>query len=194
MRGLSFTDFQRFTRNMPVELRLDLFAGFPAATQDEFWAELGREWQAQRIYEEQQERYVAEVRGILGEDPPNLHSIKHALRPKPEPPPFLEHLGRTIEKRQAIDDALAAIPAADYIEQIARVRADRKVIFCPLPEHDDSRTPNFYIYEHNWRCYACGAQGRIYQFAGLMWGYTLPLRGRAFNEVFERLCSVFRLD
>jgi hypothetical protein len=188
---ITFDGFERVTRNMTLQRRLELFLALDTSVQEAMWANLQRDRLALRIREQQEWEFETCRR----EDAPqSLKAIRRSLEPPPESPPFMEHLNRSIDKRQALDEQLLQVPAADYIEKIARVPVDRKYIYCPLPDHDDTNTPNFYVYEFNWRCYACGAQGRIYQFAALMWGYSLPLRGRAFNEVFERLCSTFRLD
>jgi hypothetical protein len=179
---------------LTTQQRVDLFLGFPESMQDEFWAELERDFRALREYEWLRDDWDHRCLGVDGVERPNYDRIRHSLRPQPVVPDIFKNAQRSIEKRQAIDDALLAIPTADYIEKLAGVPVDKKAIYCPLPDHDDRNTPNFYVYEYNWRCYACGAQGRIYQFAALIWGYSLPLRGQQFNEVFERLASVFRLD
>jgi DNA primase len=57
-------------------------------------------------------------------------------------------------------------------------------IACPFHEE---RTPSFHVYRHHFKCFGCGARGDIFDFAALLWGFALPLRGRAFWDVANRL-------
>lgn len=42
-----------------------------------------------------------------------------------------------------------------------------------------------------WKCYGCGAGGRIYQLAGLLGGYPLPLTPSARSAIRAELWREF---
>jgi hypothetical protein len=99
------------------------------------------------------------------------------------------------------DDALLAIPAATYIEALCgRTPDHRGYVRCPFHSAGEERTPSLRPYgDGGWACFACPPRpgagrrclgGTIYTFAGLLWGYSVPLRGPAFLVVQTRLLDV----
>src|SRR4051794_13364240 len=191
MGNLDLQSFRRSTPQLSGAERLALFSTLPKDTRNEFFGELARERQIRRSYDHQRLVWEQDCLGVDGIAPPSLRRLSYRLAPPPAP---REEARLGGERRIEIDERLLEIPAEDYVAAIIGADIGRQQpILCPLPGHDDSQRPNFHLYEHNWNCYGCNRGGRIYQFAGLVWGFPLPLRGRAFNEVFGRLCTLFRL-
>jgi putative DNA primase/helicase len=104
-------------------------------------------------------------------------------------------VARALAERIAADyepDPLAAITPPEYVERLtgAAAPAGGGKIHCPLPGHEDERTPSFHVYaaaERGWHCYGCGRGGTIYDLAGALWG--LDTRGAAFLELRSRLAD-----
>lgn len=79
------------------------------------------------------------------------------------------------------------IPPAEYIEELAQVQFDgRGKCRCPLHEE---RTASFSVNAKGWHCFGCAAGGKIYEFAGALWG--LDTKGEDFNAIHRRLVGVF---
>jgi hypothetical protein len=92
----------------------------------------------------------------------------------------------------AIDSALLAIPAAEYV----RVLADREPnragkVLCPFHEETD---PSLHLYpDGTFYCYGrrCRKGGTIFDFAAALWG--LGTKDNDFLELRRRLAGVFAL-
>jgi hypothetical protein len=87
-------------------------------------------------------------------------------------------------------DALAAIPAAEYIEVLTArtVSRDGKAT-CPFHAGGDERTPSLHAYPdpgRGWYCYGCDEGGDIYTFAAKLCG--LDVR-QDFREIRRRLAA-----
>lgn len=105
--------------------------------------------------------------------------------------------GRRGVGRTALDRALLAIPAAEYVRVLANVTPDRAgKVLCPF--HEDT-SPSLQLYpDGTFYCYgrhnehrACRKGGTIYDFAAARWG--LGTRGRDFLELRRRLAFTFGL-
>lgn len=84
-------------------------------------------------------------------------------------------------------DRLLEIPAEDYVEALTGEEIGRNhKICCPL--HDE-RTPSFSVRATTWHCFGCDKGGRIYDLASALW--ALPLQGRSFKEIHERLLEIY---
>ena len=86
--------------------------------------------------------------------------------------------------RTAVDQALLATPAADYVAALTGLKPDRSgKIACPF--HDD-QTPSLQLYDDStWFCFGCGAGGSVYDFASSLW--RIGTKGRSFLELRQRL-------
>ena len=75
------------------------------------------------------------------------------------------------------DDPLNRLRPTLYIRVLTGREVDRNgFVRCPFHAGGNERTPSLYAYpEGGWKCFGCGAGGRIYQFAGLLAGYVLPI-------------------
>jgi len=74
-------------------------------------------------------------------------------------------------------DPLHRIPSATYVERLTGRSVNRQgYIACPLHGGGRELVPSLKVYPAGgWKCYGCDVGGRIYQLAGLLGGYTLPL-------------------
>lgn len=96
------------------------------------------------------------------------------------------------------DDPLLRQTAATYIYALTGRTADgRGLVPCPFHKGGQEQNPSLKLYGTSWCCFACPrtptgkhAGGTIYQFAGRLWGYPMPLRGPAFLRAQERLLDV----
>lgn len=96
-------------------------------------------------------------------------------------------------------DDLRAIAAVDYIARLTGREANRAgFVQCPFHGGGQERTPSLKVTDTLWACHACAPMwgkrsfgGNIYDFAGLLWGYAVPLRGADFAEVASRLRGTF---
>lgn len=91
------------------------------------------------------------------------------------------------------DDPLGSIAPPAYVRDLGGlvVGAEGGKVVCPF--HRD-RTPSLHVYpdaERGWYCYGCQRGGGIYQFAALVGGFELPLRGAAFLRVQEALSNYY---
>ena len=105
----------------------------------------------------------------------------------PDPP------GRPARSRPAqrrahheLDEALLAIPAADYVATLTGLRPTRAgKVNCPF--HED-RTPSLQLYEDgSFYCFGCDRGGTIYDFAAQLWG--TGTKRREFLELRARLAD-----
>jgi hypothetical protein len=102
-------------------------------------------------------------------------------------------------RRTDHDDDLRNIDAADYIWRLAGREANRAgFVQCPFHSGGQERTPSLKVTGPLWACHACAPMwgkrsfgGNIYDFAALVWGYAVPLRGADFAEVANRLRGTF---
>jgi hypothetical protein len=96
---------------------------------------------------------------------------------------------RPRRRRRSDDHLLRSIPPSEYIEALAGVAAPAGTeIRCPLHADGEERTPSLKVYrdaDEGWFCFACGAGGGIYDFAGRLWG--LDTKGDAFKRLHARL-------
>lgn len=96
----------------------------------------------------------------------------------------------------AAPDRLELIPPREYFERLTGLQVGRSgKAVCPF--HED-RTPSLHVYEQpgqGWYCFGCGRGGSVMDLAALLWlsGHAsgMPLRGRQFIEVRDRLMSMF---
>ena len=93
-------------------------------------------------------------------------------------------------------DSLRDIPAEVYIYQLTGRETDRRGwVQCPFHKGGQERTPSLQVKETVWACFACDPPpgrrvmgGNIYQFAGALWGYPLPVDDRGhYIQIASRL-------
>lgn len=97
------------------------------------------------------------------------------------------------------DDPLLRVPARRYVEVLARRKADsRGWAQCPFHKGGKERTPSLKVDGNLWACYACAPMlgkrvqgGNIYDFAGLLAGYALPLRGTDWIDIQAQLRRLY---
>jgi hypothetical protein len=91
----------------------------------------------------------------------------------------------------AAEDFLSTIPARSYVPTLSGRQLDRRGFArCPFHNGGHERTPSLLAggkLPTVFKCFGCGATGGIYQFAALLAGYQLPLRGPEFLTVREAL-------
>lgn len=111
----------------------------------------------------------------------------------------IEKFSRAVDP-QASPDPLRRILAATYITTLSGREPVRGYWQCPFHSAGAERTPSLSADGHIWACFGCGARdgkrcagGNIYDFAGLLWDFALPLRGIDYMEVKGRLRRVFRV-
>lgn len=93
-------------------------------------------------------------------------------------------------RRELAFDSLRDIDAQEFYEALTGLAgADR--VTCPAPDHADSDPSCVLDASGLWHCFACQAGGTIYELAAYVWGFQLPLRGRAYGEVRDRLKEMF---
>lgn len=93
------------------------------------------------------------------------------------------------------DDELRNIPAEVYIAALTdREPNSEGFVQCPFHKGGNERTPSLSPSGTLWACYGCEPLlgktvqgGNVYDFAGLLWGYAIPLRGADFDEARGRL-------
>lgn len=112
---------------------------------------------------------------------------------------------RLIDPARAVDpqaspDPLRRILAATYVTTLSGREPVRGYWQCPFHSAGAERTPSLSADGHIWACFGCGARdgkrcagGNIYDFAGLLWDFALPLRGIDYMEVKGRLRRVFHV-
>lgn len=89
-------------------------------------------------------------------------------------------------------DPLHRIPSRTYVRVLAGLTPNlRGYARCPF--HSGDNDPSLKVYERGgWRCYGpCDVGGRIYQFAGLLGGWNLPLTPADRREIRAELISIF---
>ena len=125
------------------------------------------------------------------------------------PEPWLERMRPAVTRRTLNlnlsvssdhDDPLRRIPAAVYVPRLTRRPVSNDGwVQCPFHKGGQERTPSLKVEETVWACFgACqplgGRQvmgGNIYDLAGLLAGYAIPLRGPDFQDVQARLRRFF---
>jgi len=114
-----------------------------------------------------------------------LDDLVGELEDPPEPPPPRGSVTRR-DLRHPLDQALLAIPTAEYVRTLAGREPDRAgKVACPF--HDD-RDPSLQLYaDGSWYCFACRFGGTIYDFAARLWG--AETKGRGFLELRARLAT-----
>ncbi|HEX3509817.1 MAG TPA: DNA-primase RepB domain-containing protein [Solirubrobacteraceae bacterium] len=123
----------------------------------------------------------------------SLQELGSLLPRDPDPPAFR---ARSKARRRAgtgaLDQALLAVPAAEYVRVLAELEPNREgKVSCPF--HEDSN-PSLQLYpDGGFYCFGsdCRRGGTIYDFAGHLWG--INPRGEGFLELRERLASHFAL-
>jgi hypothetical protein len=137
---------------------------------------------------------------LLAYRPDARYSLAELLAELPNDPRPLARTGRSSRRRAprtALELQLLAIPAAEYV----RVLTGREPnlagkVLCPFHEETDPSLQlypdgTFYCYGRHSKDRACRKGGTIFDFAAAQWG--LGTRGRDFNELCERLASIFHV-
>jgi hypothetical protein len=101
----------------------------------------------------------------------------------------------TLVRNPDHDDDLRRIPAATYLYRLTGREVNRMGFAqCPFHGGGGERTPSLKVSGELWACHACeplwgkrAMGGNVYDLAGLLWDYPLPLRGADFAEVSTRL-------
>lgn len=96
-------------------------------------------------------------------------------------------------------DPLRNIPAAVYVARLTRRDVDRGGwVRCPFHGGGNESQPSLRCEGTIWACYGCPplpgkrvTGGNIYDFAALLAGYPVPLRGSDFVDVQARLARFF---
>ena len=93
----------------------------------------------------------------------------------------------------ATRDPLHAIPSTIYVPKLTgRPINHGGFIHCPFHRGGQERRPALKVYDGGgWKCDACGAGGRIYQLAGLLGGWPLPLTPEARRAIRAELIAIF---
>lgn len=105
-----------------------------------------------------------------------------------EPCPRPDHLAER--------DPLHRIPATSYVPKLTGRLIDRRgYVKCPFHSCGRETVPSLKVYDGGgWKCYGCGVGGRIYQLAGLLGGYTLPLESADRVAIRAELIREFAED
>jgi hypothetical protein len=96
-------------------------------------------------------------------------------------------------------DPLRQIPAAVYVARLTGRELQRGDVFtCPWHSGGEEWEPSLKVDGEVWACHGCppilgkrAFGGNIYDFAGLLAGYPVPLRGADYLDIKERLRKVF---
>lgn len=104
------------------------------------------------------------------------------------PPPERKWTPRPMDPGWQLDD----IPTSEYVHALTgtEVEPGRRAN-CPFPDHED-HSRDFSVTRNDpsgFHCYGCNRGGTIFQFAAILWGYALPLRGENFRAVRSRLLN-----
>lgn len=97
------------------------------------------------------------------------------------------------------NDDLKMMPARRYFEVLTKRLVNVEGwAQCPFHKNGEERTPSLYCRGTLWACYACEPQagkrclgGNIFDLAGLLWGYPLPLTRFDYGRVRTELERVF---
>lgn len=98
-------------------------------------------------------------------------------------------------------DPLRRIPASEYVARLTGRELHRGSLFtCPWHSGGEEWEPSLKVDDEVWVCHGCppilgkrALGGNIYDFAGLLAGYPVPLRGADYLDVKERLRKVFHV-
>jgi hypothetical protein len=83
---------------------------------------------------------------------------------------------------------MLGISSDHYYTHLTGREITRGNVTCPIHNGGNERDPSMRLYpDGTWFCFVCAEGGSIFQFAALLWGYPLPLRGVIFKEVRDRL-------
>jgi hypothetical protein len=90
-------------------------------------------------------------------------------------------------------DPLHRIPAECYVETLTGRTINRRgFVQCPFHGGGREFVPSLKVYPGGgWKCYGCGVGGRIYQLAGLLGGWELPLTVSARRAIRAELIGIF---
>lgn len=128
---------------------------------------------------------------------PNHPLIEREIAPLPDWLAALAGVQADREPLKACElakrDPLHRIPSTVYVERLTGRTINRGgYIACPF--HGDGREaqPSLKVYPGGgWKCYGCNVGGRIYQLAGLLGGWTLPLSRADRLEIRVVLQGIF---
>ena len=135
---------------------------------------------------------------LVAHRPAARYTLPQLTQRLPDPEP--RNAGGTLARvwvGDVLDARLRAIPAADYVRVLADRVPDRAgKISCPFHEDD---TPSLQLYpDGTFFCFGCRRGGSIYDFASALWSSErsagVPLRGRHFVELRQRLIAMFFAD
>lgn len=101
--------------------------------------------------------------------------------------------GTPITEGLADRDPLHRIPSSVYVQKLTGRTINRAgFIVCPFHKDGQERRPALKVYAGGgWKCHACNVGGRIYQLAGLLGGWTLPLSRADRLEIRVVLQGIF---
>lgn len=123
------------------------------------------------------------------------HSLTDLVADLPVPQAPAPKRAPQARRRDVGPDPLLTISASEYVPALTGREANaRGKVACPLHGGGDERTPSLMAYRdpaRGWYCYGCGQGGRIYDFAGLLWG--MPTSGPGFLELRARLTRELRV-
>ena len=124
---------------------------------------------------------------LLSLQPDHRYDLLELVAGLPDPPgkPPAPTTPRQLD-RTGLDRQLLAIPAEDYVRQLAGLRPTRaRKVRCPF--HDD-HTPSLHLdADGTWACFGCRRGGTIYDFAAHLW--DMPTKGSAFIELRARVAQ-----
>jgi hypothetical protein len=96
-------------------------------------------------------------------------------------------------------DPLRLIPAAEYVARLTGREIQRGDVFqCPFHAGGQEWDPSLKVESDLWACHGCppilgkrALGGTIYDLAGLLAGYPVPLRGGDYLDIKERLKKIW---
>lgn len=93
----------------------------------------------------------------------------------------------------AANDPLHRIPTVVYVPKLTGRQINHNgFVTCPFHKDGQERRPALKVYPAGgWKCHACGVGGRIYQLAGLLGGWTLPLTSVDRRAIRSELAALF---
>lgn len=99
------------------------------------------------------------------------------------------------------DDPLRRIPASEYVARLTGREIQRGGLFtCPWHAGGDEWDPSLKVEGELWACHGCppilgkrALGGNVYDMAGIIAGYAIPLRGGDYLDVRERLRRLFKV-
>jgi hypothetical protein len=96
-------------------------------------------------------------------------------------------------------DPLRLVPAAEYVARLTGRELQRGNVFtCPFHAGGQEWDPSLKVESDLWACHGCppilgkrALGGTIYDLAGLLAGYPVPLRGGDYLDIKERLKKIW---